>query len=205
MNKTYFISRHAGAIEWIGHQPNIKVDEVIAHLDPSIINAGDTVIGTLPLHLASEVCERGAEFYFLQLPAGSVGTGQELTADEMTALGASIARFAIKKRPNISLADKEVKVISIHTAVLSWVEKHLNTKVSDVMAKLDLAQINAGDVVVGTLPIHLAYAICERGAEFIFLALNPASVAQRGKDFSLAEMEKMGVSVTQFSIQKIEL
>lgn len=205
MKKVYFISRHAGAIEWIGRQPNLKIDEVIAHLDPSIINAGDVVIGTLPLHIASEVCERGGEFYFLQLPAGSVGIGQELTADEMSALGASLARFDIKKRSDVSLDDKEVKVISNHADVPAWVEKHLNTQVSAVMKEFNIASIDSGDVVVGTLPIHSAHAICERGAEFIFLALNYTSATQRGKDFSLAEMEEMGVSVTQFSIKKIEL
>ena len=65
---TYFVSRHAGAIEWIKQQPQWQIDEFTSHLDATRIQAGDVVLGTLPLDLAAEVCHRGAKFYFLILP-----------------------------------------------------------------------------------------------------------------------------------------
>lgn len=52
---TLFVSRHQGAIEWIKQQ-SIQVDVFVEHLNVEEIQAGDVVIGTLPLHLAAEVC-----------------------------------------------------------------------------------------------------------------------------------------------------
>lgn len=63
---TWFISRHLGAIEWIKQQ-NIQIDHFESHLDTSLIQAGDVVIGTLPIHLAAEICQKGAKFYFLSV------------------------------------------------------------------------------------------------------------------------------------------
>ena len=55
---TYFISRHPGAIEWAARQ-HIQVDQRLAHLAPAILKAGDTVIGSLPVNLAAQVCAAG--------------------------------------------------------------------------------------------------------------------------------------------------
>ena len=54
---TWFISRHPGAIEWVKQQ-NIQIDRFENHLDTSLVRAGDVVIGTLPIHLAAEVCQK---------------------------------------------------------------------------------------------------------------------------------------------------
>ena len=48
---TYFISRHAGAIAWARSQ-GYEPDHWIEHLDISVIKAGDTVTGTLPIPMA---------------------------------------------------------------------------------------------------------------------------------------------------------
>ena len=62
----WFVSRHAGAIGW-AKQQSFKVDHWVTHFAPEEAAAGDVVIGTLPVHLAAEVCARGAQFYFLTL------------------------------------------------------------------------------------------------------------------------------------------
>lgn len=94
---TLFISRHAGAIEWIKQQTEWQIDEIVPHLDVAQVNAGDVVVGTLPVHLAAEVCAKGAKFYFLQLPQQLAGRGSEYTADEMMAAGACLVRFDVRK------------------------------------------------------------------------------------------------------------
>lgn len=94
---TLFVSRHAGAIEWIKRQHNWHIDEVIPHLDLAHVQAGDVVVGTLPVHLAGEVCAKGAQFYFLKMPQQFAGRGMEYTADEMTEAGACLIRFDVKK------------------------------------------------------------------------------------------------------------
>ena len=61
----WFVSRHAGAIAWAKGQ-NLPVDRWVAHLDARQVTAGDTVIGTLPVHIAADICALGARFFFLE-------------------------------------------------------------------------------------------------------------------------------------------
>ncbi len=91
---TYFISRHPGAIEWAARQ-NLLVDCVVPHLNPAQVLPGDTVIGSLPVNLAAQVCTAGAAYWHLslELPAGL--RGQELSAEDMVRLGARVEPFQI--------------------------------------------------------------------------------------------------------------
>jgi len=91
---SYFITRHAGAIVWARRR---GIDAVaLRHLDPSMICAGDTVIGTLPVHLAAEICARGARFLFLRLDLPEAMRGLELTADDMEACGATLVAYEVR-------------------------------------------------------------------------------------------------------------
>ena len=92
----YFVSRHEGAVAWIKQQPQWQVDVFVRHLNPADIVAGDVVLGTLPLHLAAEVCTRGAAFYFLMLPQTADGRGSEYSAEEMQQMGCSLQRFEVR-------------------------------------------------------------------------------------------------------------
>lgn len=91
----YFVSRHQGAIAWIKRQP-YRVDRFVTHLDPQCIGRGDVVLGTLPLHLAAEVCARGGVFYFLTLPQIESRRGSEYAADEMVEMGCGLRRFEVR-------------------------------------------------------------------------------------------------------------
>ncbi|MDW8469610.1 MAG: CRISPR-associated protein Csx16 [Burkholderiales bacterium] len=73
---TWFVSRHAGAIEWASRR-GIAVDRMVAHLDVDDVSPGDTVIGTLPVNLAARVCARGARYLnlSLELPEDARGRG----------------------------------------------------------------------------------------------------------------------------------
>ena len=94
---TYFISRHPGAIEWAARQ-QIPVDERLAHLDPAIVKAGDTVIGSLPVNLAAKVCAAGAAYWHLSLELPIELRGMELSADDLTRLGACVERFDVSAK-----------------------------------------------------------------------------------------------------------
>lgn len=93
----YFVSRHAGAIEWVKNQ-NIHIDCFIEHLDLTNIHltADDTVIGTLPVHIAAAVCATGAKFYFLQINASLAQRGKNLSADDMQIMNCSLHRFFVE-------------------------------------------------------------------------------------------------------------
>ena len=73
---TYFITRHSGAIAWATQQ-GICVDRQISHLDINDIQSGDTVIGSLPVNLAAEICQRGAAYIHMTLNVPEHWRGKE--------------------------------------------------------------------------------------------------------------------------------
>jgi len=98
---TFFVSRHPGAIEWAATQ-SFRVDALMAHIDPTQVQSGDTVIGSLPVNLAAQVCERGAAYWHLSLALPADLRGRELSADDMQRLGARIKHFSIIEVPALS-------------------------------------------------------------------------------------------------------
>lgn len=92
---TYFISRHRGACDWIKGQ-GIRVDRMLAHLEVNIIQPGDVVIGTLPVNLAAQVCARGGRYLHLSLDLPAYMRGCELSADDMSRLGARLEAYRVE-------------------------------------------------------------------------------------------------------------
>ncbi|MBE9610817.1 CRISPR-associated protein Csx16 [Chitinilyticum piscinae] len=90
----WFVSRHAGAIAWAKAR-GLPIDRWVTHLDVALIQTGDTVIGTLPVHLAGQVCDCGAGFYFLSLDVPEHWRGQELTTEQMQQVSCSLRRYQI--------------------------------------------------------------------------------------------------------------
>ena len=93
--RIYFVSRHAGAQEWAQNN-GFENAEVVSHFDPAVVEPGDMVIGTLPVHLAAQVCERGGRYFHLSLQVPQEMRGIELSADQMEEFGASVTEFVIK-------------------------------------------------------------------------------------------------------------
>lgn len=93
---TYFISRHPGARDWAASQ-GITVDKLLSHFDPQIIRPGDAVLGTLPVNLAAQVCARGGRYLHLSLDLPASLRGQELTAEDMSRLGARLEQYQVEK------------------------------------------------------------------------------------------------------------
>ena len=93
---TYFITRHPGAITWAS-QLGINVDRQLTHLDINNIQSDDTVIGSLPVNLAAEVCQRGAAYIHMTLNVPEHWRGRELTAEQMIECGACLEGYTLKK------------------------------------------------------------------------------------------------------------
>ena len=92
----YFVTRHAGASEWATRNGFNSV-EVVAHFDPAVVNEGDKVIGTLPVHLAADVCGKGGQYYHLVLNLPADARGREISADDMESYGATVEQFIITR------------------------------------------------------------------------------------------------------------
>lgn len=93
---TYFVSRHLGSKEWAASQ-GIVVDRLVEHLDVAVIQRGDVVLGTLPVHLAAEVCARGARYLHLSIDVPAEYRGKELSCHDMQRFGARIEEFCVQK------------------------------------------------------------------------------------------------------------
>ncbi len=93
---TYFITRHQGAKDWAAKQV-LQVDTMQSHLNMEDIQAGDKVIGTLPVHLVAQLCERGASYYHLTLNLPEYLRGKELSAKDMQDAGAKLEQYSVKK------------------------------------------------------------------------------------------------------------
>lgn len=92
----YFVSRHPGAEQWMREQ-GIQWDIHVAHLENfAQLQAGDIVMGTLPINQAAEVCARGARYLHLSLCVPPQWRGRELTSDQLRQLGASLQAFEIR-------------------------------------------------------------------------------------------------------------
>lgn len=89
---TWFVTRHAGAVEWARRQ-GVRVDIVVKQLDPRMPSPGDRVVGTLPVHLAAAVCQRGIPYVHLALDLPPRLRGRELTADDMQAAAARLEPY----------------------------------------------------------------------------------------------------------------
>ncbi len=94
---TYFIGRHAGTVAWIKRQP-ITIDVYKDNFEPEDIKAGDIVIGTLPVHLAAAVCEKGATFVALTLDIPKEKRGLELTESEVIESNIRLCAFDVKSK-----------------------------------------------------------------------------------------------------------
>ena len=92
---TYFVTRHKGAIDWAGSQ-GIKAIH-IKHLDPAAIKSGDTILGTLPVSLAAEVCAIGARYCHLCMDIPHERRGANLSSQEMIDFGAQLKEFYVRK------------------------------------------------------------------------------------------------------------
>lgn len=90
-----FVSRHAGAIEWARQYPWGVRTRFVAHLDIEEVAAGDVVMGTLPVHLAAEVCARGARYLHLSISLTAGQRGTELTAQELDAADACLVPYQV--------------------------------------------------------------------------------------------------------------
>ncbi len=94
MNR-WLVTRHPGAQAWL-HQHGIEV-AVTPHLDVGRVAAGDEIYGTLPLHLAAEVCMRGARLFHLAIDLPPELRGKEIPATEMDRLGARLEEYRVQR------------------------------------------------------------------------------------------------------------
>lgn len=104
----YFVSRHAGAVEWARrHGPEAKL---VSHLDASMVETGDIVQGTLPIHEVAALNERGVRYFHLEMKVSEAQRGVALSADDMERLGARLVEYEARRCAAPGQAASQVEV-----------------------------------------------------------------------------------------------
>ena len=93
----YFVTRHPGARDWAARR-GIAAERV-DHLDIARIRPGDSVMGTLPVHLAAAVNAAGARYLHLELDIPASHRGADLSADDMDRFGARLMEYRVTPVP----------------------------------------------------------------------------------------------------------
>lgn len=92
--------------------------------------------------------------------------------------------------------------VSRHPGALEWAhrvglvfDRHLTHVSGD-------CEICAGDIVIGTLPVHLAAALCARGIRYFHLSICIPS-GLRGEELSAEQLVNCGASLIEFSVRAL--
>lgn len=94
-----------------------------------------------------------------------------------------------------------IYLITRHSGARIWAEEE-GIAVDEVIDHLDVPIVRPGDVVIGTLPVNLAAAVCARGGRYFHLSLElPAE--WRGRELSPEDMRRFGARIEEFRVEKI--
>lgn len=94
-----------------------------------------------------------------------------------------------------------VYFISRHPGALDWLNAR-SVRIDRHIAHLDGIRFADGDVVIGTLPVHLAAAVCAQGARFINLSVHVPPAA-RGRELSHQELDAFGAHLEEFRVDRV--
>lgn len=95
--KVWMVSRHPGAIEWVKAE-GVSVDHFVSHLtSDNYPKPMDIVIGSLPIHLVAELNANNIRFFHLQVNIPSELRGQELSAEQLKALGGTLHEYQAQR------------------------------------------------------------------------------------------------------------
>ena len=59
-----------------------------------------------------------------------------------------------------------------------------------------------GDVVIGTLPVHIVAEICARGGRYLHLTLDVPPQA-RGRELTADDMERFGARLEEYEVKRL--
>ena len=95
-----------------------------------------------------------------------------------------------------------VRFVTRHHGARDWAESQA-IPVDLWMDHLDTAAVESGDVVIGTLPIHLAAEVHARGARYLHLSLD-LPPALRGRELSAEQMIQARARLEEYLVVRVE-
>lgn len=88
--------------------------------------------------------------------------------------------------------------VSRHPGARQWAADE-GIAVDAVVAHLDPHSVHPGDSVIGSLPVNLAAAVCERGGRYFHLSLQlPPEL--RGVEMNAAQMRELEAGIEEYRV-----
>lgn len=91
--------------------------------------------------------------------------------------------------------------VTRHPGAVDWAARR--GIAAQMVAHLDPASVQPGDVVMGTLPVHLAALVYARGGRYLHLELDLPPEA-RGRDLTADDMDRFGARLTEYQVRRME-
>lgn len=91
--------------------------------------------------------------------------------------------------------------VTRHQGAKDWAQQQ-GIVVDQLTEHIDPVNIQPGDVVIGTLPVHLAAQVQENGGRYLHLQLD-LPPALRGKELSAEEMSRVNAQLSEYRISQI--
>lgn len=166
--KTLFVNRNVGAQDW-AKKHGFATAEVVESFNPSMVEAGDTVVGTLPLPLAAAVHAKGAEFIALTMkPVPAELRGTPLSAEQMDELGAATQPMTVEVVDIVPT--KKTVAVTRHAGAQEWLKRHgIDAEVQVHFTAEDMESVDADTTVIGVLPPTMVADVNARGGNFVAL------------------------------------
>lgn len=94
-------------------------------------------------------------------------------------------------------------LITRHPGARQWVQEE-GIVVDAQLDHLEVDQVRAGDIVVGSLPVNLAAEVCARGGRYFHLSLE-RPFDWRGRELSPDDMRRFGARLEEFRVEPLPL
>lgn len=91
--------------------------------------------------------------------------------------------------------------ISRHPGAATWAESE-GFHIDQRLAHFDVAEVQPGDVILGTLPISLVAEVNARGGRYFHLTLELPAEA-RGKELTADDMRYFGARLEEYAARRL--
>jgi len=89
--------------------------------------------------------------------------------------------------------------VTRHAGAVEWARRRGIT--AELVEHLNIARVEQGDEVIGTLPVQLAAEVCARGARYRHLTLELPREA-RGATLTADDMDRFGATLEPYHVEK---
>ena len=104
---------------------------------------------------------------------------------------------------DISAQSSTTWFVGRHAGSAEWIRTQ-NVNIDKYVEHLDEHHWpNPGDMVIGTLPVHIVASLNQQGVRFIHLKLNTTS-SNRGEEMSATDLQRLAPVLVEYLVIRIE-